>query len=137
MPIRIETQYWNGTAFVTAADTCTSISAANIALGNYQKNLSAGQTSVTSVSSFSSGVALLRLSAPGATHNGSVDVAVNLTGASAGSSCTGGMSTSTGSGLQHLQGAWCGATYTRDPTARATFGVFRNDDRFIYQRENY
>ncbi|MGZ5224291.1 MAG: DUF6701 domain-containing protein [Burkholderiales bacterium] len=137
MPIRMETQYSNGTGFVTAADTCTSISTANIALGNYQKNLNAGETAVTSIGAFSGGVAWLRLSAPGAANNGSVDVSVNLTGTAAGSSCTAGMPASTGSGLSHLQGAWCGAPYSRDPTARATFGVNTNSDRMIYQRENF
>jgi hypothetical protein len=137
MPIRIETQYWNGAAFVTSADTCTSISTANVALGNYQKNLNSGETAVSSVGAFSGGVAWLRLSAPGAANNGSVDVSVNLTGAGAGNSCTASMAASTGSGLSHLQGAWCGTPYGRDPTARATFGVNTNTNQMIYQRENF
>ena len=137
MPVRLETQYWNGTAFVTAADGCTTIATTNIALGNYQRNLNSGETAVTSVSAFSGGVALLRLSPPGAANNGSVDVSVNLTGGAAGASCTAGMPASTGSGLSHLQSAWCGAAHTRDPTARATFGVYRNTDQMIYQRENF
>jgi hypothetical protein len=137
MPIRMETQYWNGAAFVTSADTCTSISTANVALGNYQKNLNSGETTVASVGAFSGGLAWLRLSAPGAANNGSVDVSVNLTGAGAGNSCTASMAASTGSGLSHLQGAWCGAPYGRDPTARATFGVNTNTNQMIYQRENF
>lgn len=38
--------------------------------------------------------------------------------------------------LTHLQGGWCGATYHRDPTARATFGPYKDTDQRIYQREN-
>jgi MSHA biogenesis protein MshQ len=135
MPIRMETQYWNGTAFVTAADTCTTIAPSNISLGNYLRNLSSGQTSVASVSAFSGGKAWIRLSAPGPAHRGSVDVAVNLTGGVATASCTGGMSASTGSGKQYLQGAWCGAAYGNDPTARATFGTYTNSGSMIYMRE--
>jgi MSHA biogenesis protein MshQ len=66
-----------------------------------------------------------------------MDVSVNLSGAAAGLSCTAGMPSSTGSGLSHLQGAWCGTLYSRDPTARATFGVNTNTDQMIYQRENF
>lgn len=138
MPIRLEAQYWNGTAFITnTADNCTMIVAGNIALGNYQRNLNAGETTPTIGGAFNAGVGSLRVSAPGATNNGSVDVSINLTGTAAGNSCTAGMAASTGSGLSHLQGAWCGAPYSRDPTARATFGVDTNTDQMIYQRENF
>ena len=90
----METQYWNGTAFVTSADTCTVIGTANVSLGNYQRNLSSGETAVTSVTAFdSNGIARVQLSAPGAANNGSVDVSVNLTAppATVGASCTAGM----------------------------------------------
>jgi MSHA biogenesis protein MshQ len=139
IPVRLETQYWNGTAFVkNTDDSCTPVAASNVALGNYQKNLSAGETTVTvSAARVSSGEAWLRLSAPGASNNGSVDVSVNLTSGAAGQSCTGGMGASTGASLSYLQGAWCGAASTRDPTARATFGVYRNASTIVYQRENY
>jgi MSHA biogenesis protein MshQ len=138
MPISIQAQYWNGTAFVTnTADSCTTLAAANVALGNYQRNLNAGETTVSVGGVFNAGVGTLRLSAPGTANNGSVDVSVNLTAGTAGTSCTGGMPATTGSSLSHLQGAWCGASYNRDPTARATFGVYRNSDQLIYQRENF
>jgi MSHA biogenesis protein MshQ len=137
-PIRLEAQYWSNTAFITnTADHCTTIVAGNVALGNYQRNLNAGETTVSGGGAFNAGVGSLRLSAPGAANNGSVDVSINLTGGAAGNSCTAGMPASTGSSLSHLQGAWCGAPYSRDPTARATFGVNTNTDRMIYQRENF
>lgn len=140
MPLPIQTQYWNGSGFITSAlDNCTTVAPANVALGNFQRNLSAGETTVTTGGAFVAGVGSLRLSAPGAANNGSVDVSVNLTAVPAGASCTTSpaMPASTGLGLTWLHGAWCGATYNRDPTARATFGVLRNTDRFIYQRENF
>lgn len=138
MPVPIAVQYWNGTAFVTnTEDSCTTIAAANIALGNYQRNLNAGETTLTVGGAFNAGIGTLRLSAPGSANNGSLDLSVNLTGGTAGASCTAGMPASTASGLSYLQGAWCGVPYTRDPTARATFGVYRNSNQVIYQRENY
>jgi hypothetical protein len=36
-----------------------------------------------------------------------------------------------------LQGNWGSGTYTDNPRARATFGVYKNADEFIYQRENF
>jgi MSHA biogenesis protein MshQ len=47
------------------------------------------------------------------------------------------MGASTGANLAWLQGAWCGAAYDDDPSARATFGIYRAGDRIIYLRENY
>ena len=138
MPVPMKAQYWNGTAFITnTLDNCTTIALANIALGNYQRNLNAGETVVTVGGAFSAGVGSLRLSAPGNANNGSVDVSVNLTGVAAGASCTPGMPASTGANLTHLQGLWCTppGTYASDPTARATFGIYRNP--IIFQRENF
>lgn len=138
MPLRVEAQYWNGTAFVrNSDDSCTPLAAVNIALGNFQKTLNSGETTVSVVTPITSGAGMLRLSAPGATNAGSVDVALNLSAASVGASCTAGMPSSTGASLTYLQGAWCGSSYTRDPTARATFGVYRNNSAVVYQRENY
>ena len=141
MAIPVQVQYWNGTAFViNSADSCTPLTAANVALGNYQKNLQAGETTLTvptPIGTNTGGVGALRLSAPGAANNGSVDVSVNLTSAPAGFSCSAGMGASTPTGMSYLHGAWCGAAFDRDPVARVTFGVFRNSDRVIYQRENY
>ena len=140
MPLPLQAQYWNGSGFVlNADDNCTVIEPGNVALGNYQRNLNAGETVVSGAGTLSAGVATLRLSAPGAANNGSVDVSVNLTGGTAGASCTAGMPASTGSNLIHLQGLWCTppGTYTSDPTARATFGLYRDSDQRVYQRENY
>jgi hypothetical protein len=43
-----------------------------------------------------------------------------------------------GAAAAWLQGNWGGsATYTVNPTARATFGQYHNTQEFIYMRENY
>jgi MSHA biogenesis protein MshQ len=36
-----------------------------------------------------------------------------------------------------LQWKWSGLTFDKDPKARATFGVYKNADEFIYLRENF
>jgi MSHA biogenesis protein MshQ len=142
MPIPLQLQYWNGTVFVpNIADTCTSFTPANVAFGNW-RNMAAGATAVASVSAFNAGNATLRLSAPGGTAPGSVDVSINVSAAAAGAACAAPppstpLAPSTPSNKTYLQGAWCGAAYASDPAARATFGVYRGSDRMIYQRENY
>jgi len=138
LPIPIETQYWNGTAFITnTADNCTVVATDNLALGNYQGNLGSGETTPTVGGAFNAGAGSLRLSAPGSGNEGSVDIAVNLTGTTASASCTAGLTSTGGANMIWLQGAYCGTTYTNDPTARATFGLRGGSNQFIYQRENY
>ncbi|MEO8007669.1 MAG: DUF6701 domain-containing protein, partial [Betaproteobacteria bacterium] len=65
------------------------------------------------------------------------DLTLNL-GAASGNTCLAGISSSaTGASKAWLQWKWSGATYDKDPTARASFGVFKNADEFIYLRENF
>jgi MSHA biogenesis protein MshQ len=138
LPIPIEAQHWNGAAFVrNTADNCTSVSAANVALGNFQGNLTAGHTSASVGGAFSAGLGSLTLSAPGGANRGSVDVSVNLGAAGAGATCVPGLPASTPGHRACPQGAWCGAAFDRDPTARATFGVLRAPDSVIFRTENF
>ena len=124
LPVPLATQYWNGTTFVAnVADNCTSIAAANISLGNFQKNLSAGETTVSISGRFTAGKSNLKLSKPGAGNNGSVDLTVNL-GA-------------TGADKTYLRGKWSGSNYDQNPSRRATFGIYKSADEFIYMREIY
>lgn len=124
LPVPMTTQYWNGTTFVlNAADNCTSIAAANISLGNYQKNLASGETTVSISGRFTAGKSNLKLSKPGAGNNGSVDLSVNL-GA-------------TGADKSYLRGKWSGTNYDVNPSARASFGIYKSADEFIYMREIY
>ena len=80
----------------------------------------------------------LKLSAPGKNNNGSVNLAVNLSAAAAGSTCiTGSSQAATAVNSTHLQGSWTGAGYDQNPAARATFGLYRNAEKFVYMRENF
>lgn len=138
LAVPLTTQHWNGTGFVTnVADNCTSIAANNIKLQIYQDGITATnlpQSKVIVGGAFVQGVGSLRLDKPnsGATK-GSVSVCVDL-GADTGSGLV--CSTATPANLPYLQGLWApGTSYNNDPTARATFGVFKSP--LIYRRENY
>jgi hypothetical protein len=138
----METQYWNGSSFITnAEDNCTSLAAANVGLGNYAANLQAGETTPSiAAGNFSKGRKTLTLSPSGAANNGSVDVVLNLGTTTTIDSCLTWLPsapTPSGASLGHLRGRWCGATHTKDPTARATFGAHRGSEEVIHIRENF
>ena len=141
LALPMEAQYWNGTLFVTnAADNCTTIAAGNVGLGNFS-GLASGDTTPSIAGAFASGRKTVALSAPGAGKTGFVDVVVNLNAtAGAFNSCTAfgpPPPAPSGAGLAHLRGRWCGASYDRDATARARFGVYRGAEEVIFVRENY
>jgi MSHA biogenesis protein MshQ len=139
LPIPIQTQYWNGTSFLTnTLDSCTTITASNIALSNYQGALNSGNLPSGNISisgAFNAGVGNLKLTKPSSAVNGSVDLCVDLGGDA---TCV-----ATSAGMSYLQGVWSGTTYTIDPRARAAFGFSKGSysggglDPFVYQRENY
>lgn len=145
LPMAWETQYWNGQMFVrNSLDSCTSLSAANIALSNYQSppkpggtTLSGSNLSSVTVGAINAGRGTITL-APTQPAIGSVDLVANLGSSGSPSNCaTPALSngTSISAGLAYLSGQWCGAANDRDPTARASFGVYKSP--LIYRRENY
>jgi len=144
LSIPMEAQYWTGGGFITnAKDHCTTIQTFSILMSNYQKKLEACETSLIMSGALTNGASNLQLSAPSTQvidNSGSVDLTVNLGTPITGLNCLVqlGTQTSTSSAnLGYLQGKWAGsATYEKDPTARATFGVFRSGP-VIYMREVY
>jgi len=140
LPVPVTAQYWNGIGFVTnTLDQCTQISVANIGLANYTGNLVQGDTTVSTGAAFTSGVGQLTLFAPGVANNGSVDLVVNLGATASEASCIPLIPdpVTTGVDNSYLKGRWCGANIDKDPTARATFGVYKSADEIIYIRELY
>jgi len=143
LPMTWETQYWNGWAFIRhTQDSCTTLSAANIALDNYQSPpkavpplLSSSNLSTVTVGAISAGRGTITL-APTAKATGSVDLVVNLGSTGSPSNCAGlSNGSSSSAGLAYLSGQWCGVANDRNPTARASFGVYKSP--LIYRRENY
>ena len=146
LPLPLELQYYNGIGFVTnAADSCTTLNRSDLVFANFQRNLSACETSLSTPPAgvtFNNGKAMLMLAKPGSGGDGnagSVDLTPNLSSAASGSSCLNAASVAgTAASKAWLQGNWGGsATYTVSPTARASFGLYRQSGDFIYFRENY
>jgi len=129
LPVPIQTQYWNGTSFVTnTADNCTALSTNNVKLTTPPAGVSA------TVGAFASGVGSLTLSPPTSATYAAVNLCVDL-----GVDPVGGtVCTATIANLPYLQSLWApGTNYNNDPGARATFGVYKGTNEFIYLRENY
>lgn len=142
LPIPAEAQYWNGTVFVAnTADNCTAIAATNIAMGNYLSNLSACETAIAISGRLTAGKSNLKLVKPGAGNNGSVDLTVNLGTTVTGQTCVAPLpatrQATMAANQSYLQGKWTGTSYNQNPHARATFGVYKNANEFIYMREMY
>lgn len=139
-----ETQYWNGFAFIrNTDDSCTNLDKANFGLGNYQPAAPSTFASnlipaSIALGAFASGSGSVILPKPDAA--GSADVVVRLNPTldkclpawvpapayPAGTPTT----------VDYLRGQWCGASPNKDPVARATFGISRNN-RQIYLREGF
>jgi len=142
LPLLMETQYWSGAAgFVTnAADHCTSIAGASVAMAAFTGNLAACETAISGGGALSAGRRTLLLAAPGNANDGAVTLSANLGAAAAGTTCTvvGGAATpATGADRAYLRGNWTGAAHDDDPLARATFGAFKGSGEVIFMRENY
>lgn len=163
LPILVETQYWNGSSFVTnILDNTTILSSNNVITGNYQGSLSAANittpnfrladtndscTASSTISNIlSGGKSCLLLSKPSVP--GSVNLLINLGSLGSPANCLNPTLTygnSVSATLPYLSGNWCGTTYDRDPTAQATLGVYKKMDKhtgknstdLIYLREVY
>ncbi len=119
LTIPVSVEYFNGAAFVpNGLDGCTSYNASELQLGPYQGNLMAGDTTASGSGSLISGAGNnLQLSAPGVGHDGTVQLSLDL-------------SQATGLDLEWLRPGGV------DPTAMATFGIFKGNPRLIYTRES-
>ena len=141
-------QYWDGatsTFRTNDLDSCTRVNAANLSFGNLRKTLSASEAAMSgSSATLSQGVGRITLAAPTGGRVGSLDVAIALDSTAVDTSCLKDPPTSwtpvktatAGANLAALRGFWCGSG-ARDPSARATWGLYRGADGVVYQRENY
>lgn len=135
--LQAQTQYWSGKDWVlNSDDSCTTVPSAAVAMnaftgytGSVITNMSnLGFTyTAPSVLAFASGSGTLTLGAPSNGSVGSFDVAINLGGSTTDQSCQSNHNTSTGANMAWLRAlnGNCAATPDRDPSARATFGVFK------------
>lgn len=141
LPVMVEAQVWNGSAFVGhAADQCTAVPAGALAMANWQRQLAACETApLAAATTLSGGRGVLTLHRPGSGNAGSVDLALQLGAAATGTTCTAvgaAASPATAANLPWLQGKWgSGANYATNPSARASFGT--NKSPLIYLRESF
>jgi MSHA biogenesis protein MshQ len=143
LPLPLSTQYYDGNVFATnTLDSCTTLSASDIAFGflGSTPNLIACETHLNPAGAiaFASGKATVRLTKPGNNNDGAVDLTVNLGAVASGITCTSATSSAaTAANKTWLQGNWGSGSYSDDPRGRATFGIFKNADQFLYFREVY
>lgn len=145
--LALAAQYWNGSAYNTnTLDSCTSVSATHLSFGNLRKSLVAGDAVMSnSPVTVTAGVGRITLAPPASGHVGTLDVAIALDSTATDASClkdppvswTPAKAATAGANLLALRGTWCGGTTFKDPSARATWGLYRGDNGVLYQRENY
>jgi len=145
LALPLAAQYWSGSTFdVNTLDSCTAVPAAAVSFGNLRRTLTVADTAVSGSSfALSQGLGTLKLAPPSGGRYGTLDVALSLGSAASDASCLqpwvpgAGDAASAGANLAFLRGAWCGSNYTNDPSARASFGLYRGADNVLYERENY
>jgi MSHA biogenesis protein MshQ len=149
--IPVQAQYWSGKAWIlNSADSCTTVPATAIGRSNYLDAKGASTTAWTTTPSavtISGGNGTLTLSAPSPLNTGSVDFSFNLgaTGSTTDQSCLAGHPTTTAANLPWLRaqnGTTSGCngvlTFDRDPSARATFGVYKPESKkSVYVRDMF
>ena len=125
LTIPMGVQYWNGTQgwAQNSLDSCTSIVQNNIKLSN-------ASVTIGSVTSAGTGKWNIVLNKPSVAV--STDLCVDLDTGVPGNDAT--CQAAAVAAKPYLQ---TGAAYDKDPTARATFGVYKGDNEFIYLRETF
>jgi len=117
VPLQLE-YFKTGAGFVASSDdSCTDFAVSALTLSNPQVNMTLGASTPSFVRTPPSGGVLsaIRLTAPGVGRNGSIDLELDVPA--------------------WLEFPWGGGN--PNPRARATFGVYRGNNNFIYMRENY
>lgn len=132
----VQAHYWSGSSWVlNGNDSCTSVPASGFFLsGGIAANTSAAALSL------SGGTGTLTLAAPApAGTTGSVYVAANLGIAGNDQSCLGSHGgTPAGQSWLRSQNGSCAATYDRDPSARASFGIYSPEtQKNVHVREQF
>lgn len=142
MKLPLLAQYWNLNSFQTnTQDSCTKILSSHLSFGNHRKTLTTADSGMSTASvTVSAGVGAVLLNKPTAGRSGSFDLAISLGSTASDSSClqswTPSKPATAGANLSYLRTPWC-SPGARDPSARASFGLYRGNDALVYQRENY
>ena len=143
LQVAVQGQYWSGKAWIlNSADNCTVVPAAAASKSNPIDSKGAASSAMNNTLSaitLTGGQASLSVSAASPTATGSIDIALNLGSTGVDQSCVAGTRpASTGAALPWLrsQNGGCSALWDRDPSARATFGVFAPEStKTVHARE--
>lgn len=146
LTLPLAAQYWDSstnTFKTNDLDSCTRVTAANLSFGNFRKTLAAADAVMNpnTVTVNPAGNTFITFAKSASGHVGSMDVAIalnpgaNPTDASCMPTGWSTKSATTGANLVALRGAWCGGN--SDPSARATWGLYRGSNGIVYQRENF
>lgn len=151
LPVPLRTELWTGTGFVTnTADQCTTFSAANFSLGNWQGGLTNANMDATHIvvgGAVVAGVGSLSLTAPTGppATPGSVGICLDLDVAAADATCPNLGAVPPWTATTPGDKTWLHTlrtnppnTYTQDPMGTAAFGLYGSQpSNFIYFRENF
>jgi MSHA biogenesis protein MshQ len=142
LQLAVMAEYWSGASWLlNGQDSCTTLPAGAVALGNYrdaQGAATAAWTTAASAVGLAAGSGTLTLAAPSPAGSGSVELALNLGSTTAQQSCTSGLPATSGAGVAWLRSRFgaCTAGFDRDPAARASFGIFAPETRrTVHARE--
>lgn len=146
LALAVEAQYWSGKSWIkNSLDSCTSIPSAAVARFNPLTPSGATSGAMNNTASaipVASGAGTLTLSAASPAAAGSLDLAINLGSTTSDAACSSvARPASTGAALPWLRSQYgsaggCGSAWDRDPSARASFGIFSPETRkSIHARE--
>lgn len=130
----VQAQYWSGQSWVlNSDDSCTSLLSGNFYLVGAPAGTGASGVTIAA------GAGTMTLTKPSPTATGVVDVAANLGLSGNDQSC---LSTHGGTAASlpwlRSQNGNCAITYDRDPSARATFGIYAPETKkTIHVREQF
>lgn len=135
LSMQVRAEYYSGNTWISNSDdSCTTLQSANFHKVSVPATL-APLVSLSNVA-LSNGVGVLTLGSPGVGNTGYVDIAANLGTSGNDQSC---LSTHGGTPGNRIwlrsQYGNCAATYDRDPSARANFGIYSNGGRVVHVRE--
>ena len=145
LSVPLQAHYWSGKAWViNSADSCTQITTGSVVRAQYLDHKGAPTTAWSSSPAtdvtLSAGQGALIMSAPTGGATGTVALAINLGSTATDQSCLSQHPASTGLNrpwLRSINGS-CATTHDRDPSARATFGIFKPEThRAVHVREIY
>ena len=136
LQLPVVAEYWSANSWVlNSADNCTTLAGSSMVLSN-PRNAAGNSSTASSVAAgvvvLANGSGLIPLAAPTPAGSSlSLDLAVNLGSSATDQSCQANHPASSGAGKPWLraQNGNCTATPDRDPSARASFGIYSPETR--------